>query len=66
MESIRPLKYFTGPSEVGLNSIDRKYFQIPGLGGGNSNIFGIFTPKLGEDLVYFDLRIFFKGVETTN
>ena len=23
--------------------------MIPRLGGGNSNIFGIFTPKIGED-----------------
>ena len=35
------------------------------LGGGNSNIFGIFIPKIGEDepiLTY----IFFRWVETTN
>jgi len=25
------------------------FIQHPSVGGGNSNIFGIFTPKLGED-----------------
>ncbi len=35
------------------------------LGGGNSNIFGIFTPKLGEDDFHFDLRIFFRWVAST-
>ena len=35
------------------------------LGGGNSNIFGIFTPKIGEDEPIL-ASIFFKGVETTN
>ena len=33
--------------------------------GGNSNIFGIFTPKLGEDDFHFDLRIFFRWVAST-
>ncbi len=37
----------------------------PYLGGGNSNIFGIFTPNLGEDEPILTI-IFFKGVETTN
>ncbi len=32
-----------------------------GLGGGNSNVFGIFTPKIGE-MIQFDVRIFFKRV----
>ena len=27
--------------------------EIQWLGGGNSNIFGIFTPKLGEDFHQF-------------
>ena len=31
------------------------------LGGGNSNIFGIFTPNLGEDEPILTI-IFFKGV----
>ena len=30
------------------------------LGGGNSNIFGIFTPKIGEDF-QFDEHIFQMG-----
>ena len=30
------------------------------LGGGNSNVFGIFTPKLGEDF-QFDEHIFQRG-----
>ena len=34
------------------------------LGGGNSNIFGIFTPNLGEDEP--NLTHMFKWVETTN
>ena len=34
------------------------------LGGGNSNIFGILTPKFGED-VQFD-KYFSDGAETTN
>ena len=28
--------------------IDR-LMSLPHVGGGNSNIFGIFTPKIGED-----------------
>ena len=36
------------------------------LGGGNSNIFGIFTSKIGEDEPNFDEHIFQMGVETTN
>ena len=32
------------------------------LGGGNSNIFGSFTPILGEDEPIFDGRIFFRWV----
>ena len=35
------------------------------LGGGNSNIFGIFTPKIGEDEPILT-SIFFRWVETTN
>ena len=35
------------------------------LCGGNSNIFGIFTPKIGEDEPIFT-SIFFKWVEKTN
>ena len=34
------------------------------LGGGNSNIFGIFTPNLGEDDPILT-SIFFKGVGST-
>ena len=36
------------------------------LGGGNSNIFGIFTPKIGEDEPNFDEHIFQMGGSTTN
>jgi len=35
------------------------------LGGGNSHIFGFFTPKIGEDEPILT-SIFFKWVETTN
>ena len=35
------------------------------LGGGNSKIFGIFTPKIGEDEPNLTIT-FFKWVETTN
>ncbi len=35
------------------------------LGGGNSNIFGIFTPKIG-DMIQFDVHIFQMGGSTTN
>ncbi len=35
------------------------------LGGGNSNIFGIFTPILGE-MIQFDLRLFFQMGGSTN
>ena len=36
--------------------------QITGkLGGGNSNIFGIFTPKFGDDDSHFDEHIFQLG-----
>ena len=35
------------------------------LGGGNSKIFGIFTPKIGEDEPILT-SFFCKGVETTN
>ena len=35
------------------------------LGGGNSNIFWIFTPILGE-MIQFDYIIFLRWVETTN
>ena len=35
------------------------------LGGGNSNIFGIFTPKIGEDEPILT-SIFLEWVETTN
>ena len=34
-------------------------------GGGNSNIFVIFTPNIGEDEPIL-ASIFFKGVETTD
>ena len=32
------------------------------LDGGNSNIFGIFTPKIGK-MIQFDVHIFSDGVE---
>jgi len=35
------------------------------LGGGNSNIFGIFTRIPGGNSIQFDLRIFFKWVGST-
>ena len=38
--------------------------KIRSLGGGNSNIFGIFIPKLGEDEPILTVRIFFKWVES--
>ena len=41
-----------------------KSFQIDYLGGGNSNIFGIFIPNLGEDEPILT-SIFFKGVGST-
>ena len=41
---------------------DLKSFR---MGGGNSNIFGIFTPKIGEDEPNL-MFIFFNWVETTN
>ena len=31
------------------------------MAGGNSNIFGIFTPKIGEDDSHFDEHIFQLG-----
>jgi len=31
------------------------------LGGGNANIFGIFTPKIGEDDSHFDEHMFQRG-----
>ena len=34
---------------------------VKNLGGGNSNIFGIFTPKIGEDDSHFDEHIFQRG-----
>ena len=34
--------------------------KVTTVGGGNSNIFGIFTPKVGEDDSHCDVRIFFK------
>ena len=38
----------------------------PQLGGGNSNIFRIFIQDPWKIMIQFDLRIFFKWVETTN
>jgi len=35
-------------------------FQLSTLGGGNSNIFGIFTPEIGE-VIQFDEHIFPMG-----
>ena len=43
-------------AQVGL--MDIKVYIY--LGGGNSNIFGIFTPKMGEDS-HFDEHIFQMG-----
>ena len=36
------------------------------LGGGNSNIFGMFTPKIGEDSFPFWRACFSRGIKTTN
>ena len=40
-------------------------YSDTGLGGGKSNMFGIFTPKFGEDS-HFDEHIFQRGGLTTN
>ena len=59
MKSIVVGSYFymmASPFQVGPNN--------PGLGGGNSNIFVTFIPKMGE-IIQFDLRVFFNGVGST-
>ena len=52
-----PPKWFR--NNLGLGIIE--YF----LAGGNSNIFGIFIPRIGDDISNLT-HIFFKWVETTN
>ena len=47
--SEQTIKAFSGDA-VKLGCI---YSRIDNLGGGNSKIFGIFTPKIGEDF-HFD------------
>ena len=63
LPSTRQLRYNL-PSKV----LGKIYFlfsiYIPG--GGNSNIFGISTPKIGGFMIQFDDIIFFKWVELTN
>ena len=38
-----------GHQKTGKGDNPKWNIPIPSLGGGNSNIFGIFTPKIGED-----------------
>ena len=64
-----PLRPWSKPPKVGWVIKQASYIcaigsKVPLLGGGNSNIFGIFTPKFGEDEPILT-SIFFKGVETT-
>ena len=62
------------PTEPNLRRYDWKTIGSKGnqlvtsyLGGANSNIFWIFTPKIGQDGTHFDEHIFQIGwVETTN
>ena len=54
----------SGPSVSGKD-LEMVFSMMVTLGGGNSNIFGIFIPKFGEDEPILT-NIFFKGVETTN
>ena len=66
---------FSVTSEASANGVvfstitlwkQEKQLIVPKLGGGcNSNIFGIFTPKLGE-MIQFDKHIFQMGGSTTN
>ena len=46
--------------EIYLGDGGGLYYPTIWLGGGNSNIFGIFTPKIGE-MVQFDEHIFQLG-----
>ena len=49
------------PPFIGLECL--KYYFDNSLGGGNSNIYGIFTPNLGE-MIQFDYVIYFsKGLK---
>ena len=56
---LRIREFLQNGFNLGLGIIE--YF----LAGGNSNIFGIFIPRIGDDISNLT-HIFFKWVETTN
>ena len=53
--------HLLGEPETTIDYIIYTYLdELHSLGGGNSNIFGIFTPKIGE-MIQFDEHIFHMG-----
>ena len=56
-------EHFSGDVHISKSS----GLELEWLGGGNSKIFGMFTPNLGGRFPQFDGHIFSDGlVETTN